>query len=70
MTLIWLTLAFLAGALFWHKFGAWLFRKVIRGNNKLANDVVRNLDTDALVNLRRGATNELQRRQKVTEEAL
>jgi hypothetical protein len=67
MTLIWITLAFLAGALFWHQFGGWLFKRFGLSEAWRA-DLVRNLNTDTLAALYISANKELQRRQKVTEE--
>jgi hypothetical protein len=60
--------AFVAGALFWHKVGGWMFKKVGL-NHSMRRDLVKGLSTDLLLALRSDATDELRRRARATEEA-
>jgi hypothetical protein len=66
MTLIWITLAFLAGVVFWHWVGNYFVRKLGWSSN-LRADVIGKLSTDTLVALRRDAGKELDRRVRVTD---
>jgi hypothetical protein len=68
MTVVWAGIAFVAGALFWHHVGAWMFRKVGL-NHSMRADLIKGLSTDLLLALRSDATDELRRRARVTEEA-
>ena len=66
MTLIWITLAFVAGAVFWHWLGGILLRKVgLKGTMRA--DLIRQLDTDTLVALRRDAAREIDRRHGILD---
>jgi hypothetical protein len=67
MTLIWLTLAFVGGAVFWHKFGGWLLRRF--GVKGMRADLLRNLDTDTLGKIHVESAQELKRRTTVIQEA-
>jgi hypothetical protein len=65
LTLIWITIAFVAGAVFWHRVGGLLLKKVgLKGTMRV--DLIKNLDTDTLVALRRDSDRELSRRVAIT----
>jgi len=67
MTLIWITLAFVAGAFCWHYIGGLLLRKVGLGDS-LRSDLIRNLSTDTLLKLMRESKREFDRRAALMEE--
>lgn len=64
MIVLWILLAFIAGAMFWHKAGWWAVGKVFGSKRwqPLKRDIVGNLSDEFLLRLAADTANEVARR--------